>query len=28
VHQSLRFDVVTQSEARSLSFEIKKIFRR
>lgn len=28
VHQSLRFDVVTQSEARSLSFEIKKIFKR
>jgi hypothetical protein len=28
VHQSLRFDVVTQSEARSLSFEVKKIFRR
>jgi hypothetical protein len=28
VHQSLRFDVVTQSEARSLSFEVKKIFKR
>ncbi len=27
VHQSLRFDVVTQSEARSLTFEIKKIFK-